>query len=155
VRTRAAVSARAPLVCARPLFTTRLPLRCDEVSRAASASSSPAASPTIFDRILDGSIPASVVYEDEHCLAFRDVSPQAPTHVLVIPKRRVRMLSETGPEDEGLLGHLLGAARVVAEKEGLADGYRVVINNGRHGAQSVYHLHLHVLGGRQMQWPPG
>jgi len=157
VRCHAAVALRVPVptLCARTPFTTAQASRCDEVSRAAAAASSPSSSPTIFDRILDGSLPASVVYEDERCLAFRDVSPQAPCHVLVIPKRRLRSLADTGPGDDALLGHLLGAAREVAALEGLGDGYRVVINTGRDGAQSVYHLHLHVLGGRQLGWPPG
>merc|ERR1712038_1043907 len=89
------------------------------------------------------------------CLAFRDVNPQAPVHFLVIPKKIIPKLSDSAPEDEPLLGHLLYTARKVAETENLEEGYRVVINNGKHGAQSVYHLHIHVLGGRQLSWPPG
>ncbi|XP_074668425.1 uncharacterized protein LOC141918186 isoform X3 [Strix aluco] len=89
------------------------------------------------------------------CLVFRDVAPQAPVHFLVIPKRPIPRLSRVGPQDTELLGHLLVVAAQTAQAEGLADGYRLVINDGKHGAQSVYHLHLHVLGGRQLGWPPG
>nr|XP_025973190.1 histidine triad nucleotide-binding protein 2, mitochondrial [Dromaius novaehollandiae] len=88
-------------------------------------------------------------------MAFRDVAPQAPVHFLVIPKRPIARISRVGPEDTELLGHLLVVASRTAQAEGLARGYRVVINDGEHGAQSVYHLHLHVLGGRQLAWPPG
>lgn len=96
------------------------------------------------------------MYEDDRALAFRDVNPQAPTHVLVVPKQPIAALSRSGDADALLLGHLMVVARRVAEAEGLAsDGFRVVINDGKHGAQSVHHLHLHVLGGRQMTWPPG
>ena len=110
---------------------------------------------TIFDKILDGSISADIVHEDELSLSFRDVAPQAPVHILTIPKRRIAMLSEAKAEDAALLGHLLRVSQVVAEKEKLESGYRIVINNGKDGAQSVYHLHVHLLGGRQMNWPPG
>ncbi len=89
------------------------------------------------------------------CMAFRDVSPQAPVHFLVIPLKPIPQLSSSEPEDDMLLGHLMGVARNVAKQEGLEKGYRVVINNGPDGAQSVYHLHIHVMGGRQMNWPPG
>ncbi|KAM9367555.1 adenosine 5'-monophosphoramidase HINT2 [Phaethornis superciliosus] len=111
--------------------------------------------PTIFSKIIDRSVPATILYEDEKCLVFRDVAPQAPTHFLVIPKRPIPRISRVGPQDTELLGHLLVVAARTAQAEGLADGYRVVINDGKHGAQSVYHLHLHVLGGRQLSWPPG
>jgi len=89
------------------------------------------------------------------CVAFHDVAPQAPTHFLVIPRKPIAQLSLAEDGDADLLGHLMLVGRKVAKELGLADGYRVVINNGKHGAQSVYHLHLHFLGGRQMQWPPG
>ncbi|NXL33060.1 HINT2 protein, partial [Glaucidium brasilianum] len=89
------------------------------------------------------------------CLAFRDVAPQAPVHFLVIPKRPIPRISRVGARDTELLGHLLVVAARTAQAEGLADGYRLVINDGKHGAQSVYHLHIHVLGGRQLGWPPG
>uniref|UniRef100_A0A6I8NVQ2 Histidine triad nucleotide binding protein 2 n=1 Tax=Ornithorhynchus anatinus TaxID=9258 RepID=A0A6I8NVQ2_ORNAN len=114
-----------------------------------------AAAPTIFSRIIDRSIPAQILYEDEQCLAFRDVAPQAPVHFLVIPKKIIPRISEAQIEDKQLLGHLLLVATQTAKAEGLGDGYRLVINDGKLGAQSVYHLHLHVLGGRQLGWPPG
>ena len=110
---------------------------------------------TIFDKILDRSIPADIVHEDELSLSFRDVAPQAPVHILTIPKKRIAMLSEARAEDTALLGHLLRVSQIVAENEKLDKGYRIVINNGEEGAQSVYHLHVHLLGGRQMGWPPG
>ncbi len=111
---------------------------------------------TVFDKILAGEIPADVVYEDERALAFRDVSPQAPVHVLVIPKRRVLRVATATDDDTELLGHLLQVCRKVAEKEGIAaSGYRIVTNNGADGGQSVDHLHFHVIGGRTLSWPPG
>ncbi|KAK3696963.1 hypothetical protein RRG08_023154 [Elysia crispata] len=125
----------------------------DEVSKAQKAAIS--GEPTIFSKIIDKSIPADILYQDDECLAFSDVSPQAPTHFLVIPKRSIPMLSLATKGDQMLLGHLLLVAKDTAEKLGLEKGYRVVINNGQDGAQSVYHLHIHVLGGRQMNWPPG
>ena len=110
---------------------------------------------TIFKRIIDKEIPARLVYEDEQCLAFHDVAPQAPTHVLVIPKKEIASLATAGDGDAALLGHLLTVVRKLAEQLGLNGGYRVVINSGPDGGQSVDHLHLHLLGGRQMAWPPG
>ncbi|XP_063835809.1 adenosine 5'-monophosphoramidase HINT1 [Ostrinia nubilalis] len=111
---------------------------------------------TIFGKILRKEIPAKFVYEDEQCVAFHDVNPQAPTHILVIPRKPIAQLSKADDEDEQLLGHLMIAARKVAAQEGLdKSGFRLVINDGKHGAQSVYHLHLHILGGRQLEWPPG
>jgi len=111
--------------------------------------------PTIFDKILDGSISATFIHEDEKCVAFKDAFPQAPVHFLVIPRKRIAMIEEAEDGDGDLLGHLLLTARKVAKEQGLANGYRLVINNGKEGAQSVYHLHIHVLGGRQLSWPPG
>ena len=110
---------------------------------------------TIFAKIINREIPADIVHEDEHCLAFRDVAPQAPVHVLVIPKKPLVGLQEAVPEDGSLLGHLLLVASQIAEQEGLANGYRCVVNAGPEGGQSVYHLHVHLLGGRQLGWPPG
>ncbi len=111
---------------------------------------------TIFQRIIDREVPADVVYEDDQALAFRDIAPQAPVHVLVIPKRRIVSLATMADEDVPLVGHLLQVARDVARQEGLAEGgYRVVTNCGEQGGQSVPHLHLHVLGGRALSWPPG
>jgi histidine triad (HIT) family protein len=110
---------------------------------------------TIFSDIIEGKIPADIVYEDHLAIAFRDIKPQAPSHVLVIPREPIARLADTTPEQELLLGHLLHVAREVAEREGLTGGFRVVINNGSDGGQEVEHLHLHVLGGRKMTWPPG
>ena len=114
------------------------------------------APPTIFDKIISGAIPSTKVYEDDSVLAFRDVSPEAPTHILVIPKLRdgLTQLSRAREDQKGLLGHLLFVAQDVGKKE-CPDGFRLVINDGKDGAQSVYHLHVHVMGGRQMNWPPG
>lgn len=110
----------------------------------------------LFCRIVSGDQEADVVAEEEAWLAFRDVDPQAPTHVLVVPKRHVASLDELDGEDRGLAGELVLAARRVAREEGLAgDGYRLVANTGRRAGQSVFHLHFHVLGGRSMKWPPG
>ena len=110
---------------------------------------------TIFQRILDGDVPADVVLETDEVLAFRDVHPQAPVHVLVIPKRPVVSLAEATDEDAALLGTCLRACDAVAKKEGCGDAYRVVTNSGAGAGQSVFHLHFHVLGGRDMDWPPG
>jgi histidine triad (HIT) family protein len=110
----------------------------------------------LFCKIGSGQIPAKVVLQDDEILAFDDINPQAPVHVLVIPKRHVVALNEPGAGDQALLGRLLEAATLVARKKGIAEaGYRVVANTGRDGGQSVFHLHLHVLGGRPMAWPPG
>jgi histidine triad (HIT) family protein len=111
---------------------------------------------TIFQKIIDGDIPADKVFEDERALAFRDIQPQAPVHILVIPKKPIVSLDDAAQEDCDLMGHLLMVAAEVARLEGLDKaGYRVVTNVGRDGGQSVDHIHLHVLGGRSMQWPPG
>jgi len=110
---------------------------------------------TIFRKIIDRKIPAEIVFEDDHCLAFRDIHAQAPTHVLVIPKKDIVNISQTNAADRDLLGHLLLTAKAVAAQLGLANGYRLVINNGPDGGQSVDHLHVHILGGRPLAWPPG
>ncbi len=110
---------------------------------------------TIFSKIIDRKIPARIEYEDDRCLAFHDVAPQAPTHVLVIPKRPIPSLADLTPADEAVVGHLVLVATELAAKLGLADGYRLVVNCGRDGGQSVDHLHVHLLGGRQLRWPPG
>ena len=110
---------------------------------------------TIFGKIIRREIPADIVYEDEQCLAFRDINPQAPTHVLLIPKKEVVKLSDAGPEDQALLGHLLLAAGKIARQLGVADAFRLVVNNGAEAGQSVFHLHLHILAGRKLRWPPG
>lgn len=110
---------------------------------------------TIFKRIIDKEVPAKIIHEDDLCLAFHDVSPQAPTHVLVIPKKEIASLKETASQDQALLGHMLLVIAKLAGQLGLASGYRVVVNCGQDGGQSVDHLHLHLLGGRQLKWPPG
>ena len=110
---------------------------------------------TIFQKIIDRQIPADIVYEDDQSLAFRDIHPQAPTHVLIIPKRRIPSLAAAADEDAALLGHLLLIARTLAVQFGLTNGYRTVINSGPDGGQSVDHLHVHLLGGRVFTWPPG
>lgn len=113
-------------------------------------------SKTIFEKIIDREIPARIVFEDDLVVAFHDVNPQAPVHVLVIPKKVVSRIALATTEDRALLGHLLLSAAKVATMLGLGEsGYRLVINNGRDGGESVPHLHCHVLGGRQMTWPPG
>lgn len=108
---------------------------------------------TIFKRIIDGEIPAEIVYEDEHCVAFRDANPQAPTHVLIVPREEIPGVAFVESGDGS--SHLLVAARKVAEKLQLASGYRLVINQGRDAGQTVDHLHVHLLGGRPLDWPPG
>jgi histidine triad (HIT) family protein len=112
-------------------------------------------SETIFSKIIRKEIPADIVYEDDLTIAFRDVAPQAPIHILVIPKKPIPQLAAAESEDHALMGHLLLTAKRVAQQVGLDNGYRLVINNGDDGGQSVDHLHLHILGGRPMKWPPG
>lgn len=130
----------------------------DKAQEAATSGAAASQGPTIFDKIISKEIPADVIYEDDDCLAFRDVSPQGPVHFLVIPKKRgaLTRLSNADESYKGLLGHLLYTAQLVAKEQGLGEkGFRVVVNDGPDGSQSVYHLHLHVIGGRQMTWPPG
>ncbi|MEA5531708.1 histidine triad nucleotide-binding protein [Dolichospermum sp. UHCC 0684] len=110
---------------------------------------------TIFSKIIRKEIPANIVYEDDLALAFTDVNPQAPVHILVIPKKPIVSLATAEPEDQALLGHLLLTVQKVAAQAGLENGYRVVMNTGVDGGQTVYHLHIHILGGRSMSWPPG
>ncbi len=111
---------------------------------------------TLFEKICDREIPAAIVFEDDRCVAFRDISPQAPLHILIIPRKAVARVGLATEDDEGLLGHLLLTAAMVARSEGIADsGYRLVINNGPDGGEAVPHLHIHLLGGRRLQWPPG
>ncbi|MGL5018794.1 MAG: histidine triad nucleotide-binding protein [Luteolibacter sp.] len=111
---------------------------------------------TLFEKICAKEIPATIIFEDDRCVAFRDIAPQAPVHILVVPRKPVTRVGLAVPEDEALLGHLLLTAAKVARSEGIADtGYRIVINNGPDGGEAVPHLHVHLLGGRQLQWPPG
>ncbi len=113
-------------------------------------------SDTIFGKIIRKEIPADIVYEDELVLAFNDISPQAPTHILVIPKKAIPKLSEASTDDAALLGHMLVKAKDIAAQAGLAeDGFRLVVNNGEAAGQTVFHLHMHILGGRPLAWPPG
>jgi histidine triad (HIT) family protein len=110
---------------------------------------------TIFKKIIDGDIPADIVYEDDDCLAFKDAYPQAPVHILLIPKiTSIDKLANASKEHETILGHLMLKASSIAEHQGLKD-FRVVINNGEGAGQTVFHLHLHILGGRELKWPPG
>jgi histidine triad (HIT) family protein len=110
---------------------------------------------TLFGKIIRREIPADIVYEDDLCLAIRDINPQAPTHVLLIPKKEIDKLSNARSEDQALLGHLLLAAGKVAKQLGVGDAFRLVVNNGAQAGQSVFHLHLHILAGRKLEWPPG
>jgi histidine triad (HIT) family protein len=110
---------------------------------------------TLFGKIIRREIPATIVYEDDLCLAFRDINPQAPTHVLLVPKKEIDMLVSAGAGDQALLGHLMLAAGKIAHQLGIGDAFRLVVNNGAEAGQSVFHLHLHILGGRALRWPPG
>ena len=111
---------------------------------------------TLFQRIADREIPADIVYEDDTCLCFRDIDPQAPIHLLIVPKKPIIRIAEAAPEDQDTLGHLLLTAQKIAKQEGFSQaGFRTVINNGPNGGEAVPHLHLHVLAGRKMTWPPG
>jgi histidine triad (HIT) family protein len=130
----------------------------DEVKKAqeAAALAADGAPPTVFDKILSGEWSSDKLHEDEQCLAFRDINPQAPVHFLVIPKVRDGLtgVSKAREDQKALLGHLMYVAQQLAQQE-CPDGFRITVNEGKQGAQSVYHLHLHVMGGRQMDWPPG
>jgi diadenosine tetraphosphate (Ap4A) HIT family hydrolase len=146
----------------RPVaLLTRSMASSNEESAAAAAAGQGAAvddgAETIFDKIIRKEIPAKIVYEDDDVLAFHDVAPQAPTHILFIPKQRdgLTQISNAAERHQAILGKLMYTATVVAKQENLGNGYRLVVNNGKEGCQSVYHLHLHLLGGRQMTWPPG
>ena len=110
---------------------------------------------TLFEKIIARQIPADIVFEDDQCLAFRDIAPQAPVHILIVPKKTLERVGAASQADRALLGHLLFSAAEIARLEKLADGYRIVINNGSNGGETVPHLHIHLLGGRQLAWPPG
>ena len=109
----------------------------------------------LFCKIVEGSIPSTAVYQDELCYAFADINPQAPVHVLIVPRRHIDSMTSAGESDKALLGHLLWAAAEIARAKGLARGYRAVLNTGPDGGQTVDHLHVHLLGGRPLPWPPG
>ena len=121
-------------------MTTKLPLMAEK---------------TLFQKIMDREEPGEILYEDDQCVALRDINPQAPTHVLIVPRRPIPTLDDLTQEDESLVGHLFLVAQKVAADEGLTDGYRTVFNNGSDAQQTVEHIHLHLLGGRRMYWPPG
>lgn len=110
---------------------------------------------TIFEKIIDREIPGDIVFEDDDVVAFRDINPGAPTHILVVPRRHIDKIESMTDADEPLVGHMVHVATQLAKKEGLDGGYRLVLNNGRDGGQSVFHIHLHLLGGRALGWPPG
>lgn len=111
---------------------------------------------TLFQKICDKEIPAAMIHEDDRCVAFCDIAPQAPTHILLVPRKPIARIDEASPDDADLLGHLLLTAAEIARKQGLAgDGYRIVINNGRDAGEAVPHLHIHILAGRPLLWPPG
>jgi histidine triad (HIT) family protein len=112
-------------------------------------------SETIFTKIINKEIPADIVYEDDLCLASRDINQQAPVHILIIPKKAMPRLNDAGVADQGLLGHLMLVANEVADKEGVADAFRLVLNNGAGAGQEIFHLHFHLLAGRSFTWPPG
>jgi histidine triad (HIT) family protein len=111
---------------------------------------------SIFTRIINREIPAAIVYEDDECIAFRDIDPKAPVHILLVPKKEIPSLADVTEQDKSLLGQLLIKASEIARDHGVSDsGYRIVINTNKEGGQEVYHIHLHIFGGRQMNWPPG
>ncbi|MDM8519947.1 HIT domain-containing protein [Anaerolineales bacterium HSG6] len=111
---------------------------------------------TIFSKIIRKEIPADILFQDERVTAFRDINPQAPTHIVIIPNKIIPTVNDVTPEDEAVLGYLLIVAAQIAKQEGIAEnGYRLIINCNRHGGQEVFHLHMHLLGGRGMGWPPG
>ncbi len=111
---------------------------------------------TLFEKIYEGEIPAEILHKDAHCCAFRDISPQAPTHILITPRKPIPRIGEANQEDQAVLGHLLLTAAKIAADLGIDEtGYRTIINHGAHGGETVPHLHVHLLGGRQLNWPPG
>lgn len=110
---------------------------------------------TLFEKIIDRELPATIVYEDELCVAIRDINPGAPLHLLLIPRKPIARLTDAGADDQALLGHLLLTASKLAREQGFGEAFRLVVNNGAEAGQSVFHLHVHVLAGRPMKWPPG
>lgn len=112
---------------------------------------------SLFRKIIDGDIPSDIVFEDDICLAFRDINPKAPTHILLIPKKEIRSMNDIDiKKDKGILGHLMVKASEIAREQGIGDeGYRLVINTNENGGQTIHHLHIHILGGRNLAWPPG
>lgn len=127
----------------------------DAAMTASADKPSPQPSKTLFQKIIDRELPATFVYEDEHCVVIKDINPGAPLHLLVIPRKPIPRLCDAGVEDRILLGHLLLVASKIAQDAGYGEAFRVAINNGAGAGQSVFHLHLHVLAGRPLKWPPG
>jgi histidine triad (HIT) family protein len=139
-----------------PLANNLLPWAASLYNNGVSTTGPIMSGDTLFSKIIRREIPANIVFEDDLCLAFTDINPQAPTHILVIPKKPIPKLSDATSDDKALLGHLLLTVKQIADQVGLSeDGYRVVLNTGNNGGQTVFHLHMHLLGGRPMQWPPG
>ena len=112
-------------------------------------------SDTIFQKIIDKELPADIVYEDDSCLAFKDINPVAPIHILIIPRKRIEKISDSNTEDKELLGHLFLVAGNIARDLGIEDAFRLVVNNGAGAQQTVFHLHIHLIAGREFNWPPG
>jgi len=112
-------------------------------------------SDTIFQKIIDKELPANIIYEDDSCLAFKDINPVAPVHILIIPKKKIEKISDSNQEDKELLGHLFLVAGDIAKDLGIEDAFRLVVNNGAGAQQTVFHLHIHLIAGREFQWPPG
>ena len=112
-------------------------------------------SDSIFTKIKNKEIPGTIVYKDDQCFALEDINPQAPIHILIIPHKEIAKISDTSPEDKDLLGHLLYVSKKIADKYDLDDNYRLIINNGAGAGQSVFHIHVHLMGGRSLDWPPG
>lgn len=111
---------------------------------------------SIFTKIINKDIPAAIVFEDDDCIAFRDIDPKAPVHILIVTKKEIRSMAEVTDRDKELLGHMMVKAAQIAKEQGISDsGYRLVVNTNKEGGQEVYHVHMHILGGRQMEWPPG
>jgi histidine triad (HIT) family protein len=110
---------------------------------------------SLFSKIINRDIPADIVFEDDLCLAFRDISPQAPIHILIIPKKPIEKVADATAEDQALLGHLLLKAGDIARQEGCGDAFRLIVNNGEAVGQTVFHMHIHILAGRNFEWPPG
>ena len=112
-------------------------------------------SKTLFEKIIAREIPGDIIYEDEHCVGFRDINPGAPMHILLVPRKPIPRLCDASADDTPLLGHMLQTASKIADAEGLGDAFRLVINNGEKAGQTVFHLHMHIIGGRGLSWPPG
>lgn len=110
---------------------------------------------TLFEKIIDRELPATIVYEDDRCVAIRDINPGAPLHLLLIPRKPIAKLADASAEDQALLGHLMLTAPKLAQEQGFGEAFRLVVNNGAEAGQSVFHLHVHILAGRPMKWPPG